>query len=1323
MLSPTPFDPHTVSQDRTSLDSDTGNVLIRSTRVFLPNRGHENEPGSVQITVQKLRDHEQVQVQQHHTEQQRRGQRPRQKLGSGHSERAAAEIQTGQELLTSRFTAGGRQAVLGALKQRSHSAPHRREVRVQLLDPEPLQTKTNQNLSAFSCQDADVVVGVQSEARPSSGYHGDTSSAAAAAAAAVAAAAPIIKAQSDLEARVTQLADGMQKLLHTSREAEDRGWRMSQQRLQHQEALQSLQLQNQLLESTLKMVTDRASTTPEVSASAHRTSRQHPSSSTTDVEAAPVTMETRRCDDMPERSRRDELHLQSVSKTEASHPQSSACHSQEAVRSANEMLRRMGSLAAEMKLLLTPEDSPESIRPAPDPLQVQENQLQSQEDQLQSHQSQSHQDQPSRNYSQNNQFPIKHSQFHQRQSNQKRSQDQQSYEYQSPSQNLLSHQTTSQRKPPQSPHCLFHQDLSHQNHIHQPQFQLYQPPLVQKKSSSPSMLEEAGQVLRQAQRQKKVLEENLEALLKTKTGEILHCQLEALAANRDWTEEVWIKKTVDTWINTLTSDIQAEVSSVDAAGCRSADTVTSQQKAAGTGRPASKLRATRPMMEKKRRRQPAGPRMEAESLRVTGIQTSTQQAEVDRELHLSRMYGKVPYNGLRRTLKKSPYLQFSSPPSPLSRKSRPRLVESIRGVRLKSCKTQTSFAPPFSPSPGQPQQHHVFISSYQTSHEPANLTMHNSFPVTMAIPLGRPRTEPSSRTDPSFRCERTQEDTSVSTSVVTVGNGVSDQQKQQLDENQAPSAPSSPTAPPARSAPSGPSAPSHVVILERHSEEDKEEEDNIFPGTESLFVADVYQEEVEEAVILDGGPSPTPVLYHGPAFPPEVPHSDQVQTPVLAINQQQDILENRLVEWVSQQLMSRMITEFYPPAVSDPAHSDNANHSELMERSLSSDIVEAAGAGDLQLFVHSNTSVDSDLIRKLVNEVLTETVVQMLDQKDSLNAEEPGLNQPESEPKADNEEKLPLVPTPAPSPLPCPAQSSREAIPVTTPPPSEPVSPLEKEPPQPITAADLVATPTTTPEPQFSEGNPPALQHSLHPPTWGDTELPLDEERPDEHPDIHKQSLWMSVAEEEPPLCSPLPPPTIPPAPAPPSSEESSSCSSSSTVTAGTEAALKHISEGELLISINQLAPLTEEEALCSFSSSLQELQDMDFDPPSAEQVRGRNLLLTLLTKMDQGVSHPQLEGSWGMQETEEELSVGEMRDYEATTPVRSPDLGRQDPTFSPGQSCQTAAVQQEEEKQGEARKMEDPLTFIRLQEEEEEVMEEPLSAASESDSSTNDIF
>lgn len=55
----------------------------------------------------------------------------------------------------------------------------------------------------------------------------------------------------------------------------------------------------------------------------------------------------------------------------------------------------------------------------------------------------------------------------------------------------------------------------------------------------------------------------------------------------------------------------------------------------------------------------------------------------------------------------------------------------------------------------------------------------------------------------------------------------------------------------------------------------------------------------EEAVELDGGPSPPPVLYQGPVFPPQAPSAlpAQDQASVLGLNLKRDTLENRLVEW------------------------------------------------------------------------------------------------------------------------------------------------------------------------------------------------------------------------------------------------------------------------------------------------------------------------------------------------------------------------------------------------------------------------------------------
>ncbi|KAK9534303.1 hypothetical protein VZT92_009354 [Zoarces viviparus] len=810
-------------------------------------------------------------------------------------------------------------------------------------------------------------------------------------------------------------------------------------------------------------------------------------------------------------------------------------HSEGAARRANETLREMGRLKTEMKMLLTPEDSLNTTISGPDHYQSQQNLFQSQQSKSQSQQTDS----------------------------------QQSQSHQSPFQSI------------RSQHCQTRSQLSQQ----------FQSVLVQRKPVVPSTLEEVGLVLRQVRRQKKVLEENLEALLRARTGDVLHCQLDALAANRDWTEEVRIKKTVDAWISTSTRDIQVERSSEEAA-------MTSQQGAAGSsahtgrGMPVSALRGSE--------RGSRGPLQGAEP-----------------ESYLSRLYGRAPYEGVRRTLKKSPYLRFSSPVSPLVRKPRPRLVESVTGVKVKSCKTQTS--------PGRPQHHDIIGSSHLTS---GDLTVI----VPMAIPLGRARMD-------SSRCQE-QEVTSAAApptcSVVAVDDGASE--SQQLD---APLPP--------------------VDIIKSKSKEEEDEED-VFPGTE--FLSDVVQQEElsfkgEEEVQLDGGPSPPPVLCQGPVFPPQTRSAlaPQDQGSVLDLNLQRDVLENRLVEWVEQQLMSRMISEMYCPLPSDPAQNDSTDRSESEEQSATSDIVEAVGGGGLQLFVDSNMSVDSALIRQLVGEVLTEQVALLLGQRDTLESgPEPRLGSLE-------EDKLePLVPTPLPTPPP-----SRETPSLATPPPSEPTSVLNNE--SPITSPEPEATPTSSPEPASSAGIPPAVHQAPPPLAWGDVELPLDEERPEEHLDTRSQLLVMSVAEEDPLVSSPLPPSSTPPAPSPspppgprPESPSSSSEESSSTVTAETEAALKRISEGELLLVVNQLAAMTEE-PVSSFSSSLQELHDMDFDPPSEGHVKGQDLLKT---KMEQRDTQPK--GCWRVDQDQdqEEVSVGE---------VRRTRTAQQEQTWSPGQMSQCADV------------------------------------------------
>ncbi|MEQ2242034.1 hypothetical protein ILYODFUR_031637 [Ilyodon furcidens] len=197
MLSPTPSDPTALSPGRSSCSSDTGDILIRSTRIVLPDGRQEaaeiTQP--VQITVQKLRDPQPVQP--NRIKEKQRLQKARHKPEVVDPKRAAADSQIGQELQTSCYKGGGRGVVLGALRQRCHITHHKREVSVQLLEPRlPPNTSNHQNTPDLRADAAAGVSGGQTEV--STGCLGDISkTAAAAAAAAVAATAPLIKRGED----------------------------------------------------------------------------------------------------------------------------------------------------------------------------------------------------------------------------------------------------------------------------------------------------------------------------------------------------------------------------------------------------------------------------------------------------------------------------------------------------------------------------------------------------------------------------------------------------------------------------------------------------------------------------------------------------------------------------------------------------------------------------------------------------------------------------------------------------------------------------------------------------------------------------------------------------------------------------------------------------------------------------------------------------------------------------------------------------------------------------------------------------------------------
>ncbi|KAF6724054.1 Protein TALPID3 [Oryzias melastigma] len=284
--SSSPSLPHGHSSVRSSCGSETAEVLLRSTRVLLSDRsrGSESGPRSVHISVQKLPDSTGVRPKRTEPEP-----KPKPKKHTHPPGSPEVEPEPDEDVLTSRFTAGGRGVVLGALRRRSNSASNRKEVRVQLLDRREKNPQNDRQAAAG--------VGVQTEAT-----------------------APPIGGPSDLETRVSRLLEDIHNLLDSHRRDDSMGRSLSQQTLQHLDALQrqQLQLQGQLLESALKIVTGHTSATSDVTPSVRPQrlqvttvngdcSRQHGCSThgrlpvcTAAADTPPVTMETHHRDCRPQ---------------------------------------------------------------------------------------------------------------------------------------------------------------------------------------------------------------------------------------------------------------------------------------------------------------------------------------------------------------------------------------------------------------------------------------------------------------------------------------------------------------------------------------------------------------------------------------------------------------------------------------------------------------------------------------------------------------------------------------------------------------------------------------------------------------------------------------------------------------------------------------------------------------------------------------------------------------------------------------------------------------------------------------------------------------
>ncbi|NWX86736.1 TALD3 protein, partial [Nothoprocta pentlandii] len=875
--------------------------------------------------------------------------------------------------------------------------------------------------------------------------------------------------------------------------------------------------------------------------------------------------------------------------------------------------------------------------------------------------------------------------------------------------------------------------------------ELPKPSILHKVKAPKSMLQDAERILRGVQNNKKVLEENLEAIIRAKDRDAMYTLINALTTNSDMLEEIRIRKTVDEWIKAISLEIQTELARNDS------EQVKCDQKAPRIKR-TQHTKAMKDNKEIKAKTQKiqgfstqksssaARPLKAEDNMRKQTLRTYSEHlqkkekadgimngsaVEQDEE-YLCQVYGKPVYQGHRSTLKKAPYLRFNSP-SPKSKPPRPKVIERVRGTKVKSARTQTCShtervitspkkqhplpAPAqekqylFSPSKDLPAdcgplEGHLIpmaIPLGQTqisdvSLQPAGVVIGKPHPVTVttSLPPAPPKPSiPTKKANIAVIEMRSEKKDPPQLSVQVLPNvDIDSISSGSLSVNHELSG--SETAFP----------PVHAVI-QTPEDVQNEEEDIKYPGTDFIDVTDIMQDQEEESdeipefcealLELNGQFRVASPKYNGPLYPPVASAPQQSSEVLDELIERRETVENRLIHWVEQEIMAKIISGMYPvqkevvPSISTSESEDN--------ETVTSDIVEVAGGGGLQLFVDAGVPVNSEVISQLVNEALSETIATVLGNRQAAPAAtaapstaivlEPLLPTPLPTPQATppptppSEKELPPVKTPESSPsatemssdvqerekmketgrLENPAATSHVGTPVVTP----------------------ASTPTriTTPSPPASEGISAKMDSPKLPNPWDDAELPLEEEKPSplhEEP-FHPRAVVMSVANDEEPEALILPSrqssvkppeslPCEPQAPSPVSTVSSGqSTEESSLGLTETETADRPISEGEVLFSYGQmvaaragglsLPALTE-----SLTSTLGDANEMDFDPPSEGQVvkrphKGyhRDPVLTLFAKLNQAPVAAQ-EGMCHLEDSDD--SIGEISEGQRPTLTRA---------------------------------------------------------------------
>nr|XP_012306382.1 protein TALPID3 isoform X3 [Aotus nancymaae] len=830
---------------------------------------------------------------------------------------------------------------------------------------------------------------------------------------------------------------------------------------------------------------------------------------------------------------------------------------------------------------------------------------------------------------------------------------------------------------------------------------------LQTTNTTRSVLKDAEKILRGVQNNKKVLEENLEAIIRAKDGAAMYSLINALSTNREMSEKIRIRRTVDEWIKTISAEIQDELSRTDC------EQKIFDQKNQRTKKAHNMTKHIRTNTQDKTVNKSVIPRKHSQkqieehfrNLPMWGMPAASIQKErkegllkastvIQDEDYMLQVYGKPVYQGHRSTLKKGPYLRFNSP-SPKSKPQRPKVIERVKGTKIKSIRTQTEFYATkpikmdsktkhcipmlphgdqqylFSPSREMPTssgtlEGHLIpmaillgqTQSNSDSMPPARVIVSKPHPVTVttSIPPSSRKVETGVKKPNIAVVEMKSEKKDPPGLTVQVLPSVD------IDSISNGSADVSSPLPSLKEA----SLPPVQTWIKTPEIVKIDEEEVKFPGTNFDEIIDVIQEEEK----CDEIPDSEPILefnrsikadctkYNGPPFPP-VASTFQPTADILdKVIERKETLENSLIQWVEQEIMSRIISGLFP-IQQQIAPNISVSVSETSEP-LTSDIVEGTSSGALQLFVDAGVPVNSDMINHFVSEALAETIAVMLGDREPKKQDPVAASV--SGDASTNEMYLPArmctpLATPQPTPPRSPSSSPKECVLAKTPDSSpcdsdhDMAFPVKKvlaekgdDMPAIMLANTPAVTPTTTPPPAavftptLSEISIDKLKVSSPelPKPWGDGDLPLGEENPNSpQEELHPRAIVMSVAKDEEPESMDFPVQPLPPEPVPfmpfpaatnasspsqmPGSDSSTLESTLSITVTETETLDKPISEGEILFSCGQkLAPkILEDVGLYltnlndSLSSTLHDAVEMDLENSMGELSEGQRPQLT----------------------------------------------------------------------------------------------------------------